>query len=789
MQVAVISGVTGQTGSYLAETLLDKGYFVIGFSRRVSVDTSERIRHLLPNANFQFEEGDICDPHYITSLLTKYRVAEFYNLAAQSHVATSFKQPVITSDINYGGVLNILNCIKELSPTTKFYQASTSELFGSSYDIGSVIKGKSVKKMRDVLGTTIKDGNLTITYTENLNFTIQDFLDERKNKEPVVKEKYQDENTKMVPQSPYAVAKLGAHNLVRLYRESYGIYAAAGILFNHETLSYGTPLIIKDDNNLIDILPIGDIARFKTGVIFNMNRMEYQEGKSVSNIKVWDQSGWTNVKWVSGYPHEGDKNPRIVNSRNSVYTATGSHPCIMEDSKEKNTEDLEVEDKVKLIDYPETVVNKEVSLEEAEILGMLAGDGNLKLNTPRFTNKDQSIKERFVKLWMTFVENGKCNFKSSKSGFTGEEIGQVEAFGLHDYDYDLYTEDISPFGHKNKKVPIQILNSSVDCMEAFLIGYNACDGLKSNPCTYTFKNFKTNSATLAAGLLFLVSKVTGQKYNITLEESNKWGKQQFYYSINLLSDKEDSTSKYHKVKELLDSKVSQRQIHRETEISRSFIRKVFNGYVPSNTHHLEKCNNEIKKIIDIPNYEGWFFDLETESGTFAAGVGQGVVHNSPRRGDKFVTKKITKWIGQFNTWKGKVGNIDGFNDDYICGPRQIDVEHTFPKLRLGNLDASRDWGHAKDYAEGMYTILQQDKPDDFVLCTGETRTIREFLTVAFNHIGIEDWEPFVVIDPEFYRPAEVDYLRGSCKKAQETFGWAPSYSFEGLVKEMVEYDS
>ena len=358
MQVAVISGVTGQTGSYLAEILLDKGYFVIGFSRRVSVDTSERIRHLLTNPNFQFEEGDICDPHYITSLLTKYRVKEFYNLAAQSHVQTSFKQPVITSDINYGGVLNILNCIKELSPTTKFYQASTSELFGSNYDTYS-----------------------SLTYTENhIEST----------------EKYQDENTKMVPQSPYAVAKLGAHHLVRLYRDSYGIYAAAGILFNHE---------------------------------------------------------------------------------------------------------------------------------------------------------------------------------------------------------------------------------------------------------------------------------------------------------------------------------------------------------------------------------------------------------SPRRGDKFVTKKITKWIGQFNNWKKQVGNIDGFNDNYIVGPRQVeDVDHTFPKLRLGNLDAFRDWGHAKDYAEGMHTILQQEKPDDFVLCTGKTRTIREFLTVAFNHIGIDDWRSFVVTDPEFYRPAEVDYLRGSCKKAREAFGWTPSYSFEDLVKEMVEYD-
>ena len=134
MKVAVISGVTGQDGSYLAELLLGKGYFVIGFSRRVSVNTSERIKHLLTNGNFQFEEGDVCDPLYITTLLTKYRVTEFYNLAAQSHVHTSFTQPVVTTEIDYMGPLNILNCIKNCSPETKFYQASTSEMFGDIFE-------------------------------------------------------------------------------------------------------------------------------------------------------------------------------------------------------------------------------------------------------------------------------------------------------------------------------------------------------------------------------------------------------------------------------------------------------------------------------------------------------------------------------------------------------------------------------------------------------------------------------------------------------------------------------
>lgn len=345
MKVAAISGVTGQDGSYLAELLLSKGYFVIGFSRRVSVDTSERIKHLLDDPNFDFQEGDICDPLYITELLTKFRIAEFYNLAAQSHVHTSFSQPVVTTEIDYLGPLNILNCIKSLSPETKFYQASTSEMFGDEYD------GEEGYK-------------------------------------------YQDEDTYMNPQSPYAIAKLAAHHAVRLYRESYGLFTCSGILFNHE---------------------------------------------------------------------------------------------------------------------------------------------------------------------------------------------------------------------------------------------------------------------------------------------------------------------------------------------------------------------------------------------------------SPRRGEKFVTRKITKWIGEFVdfTENRKLGELVPDEDYIITKTNSV----KYPKLRLGNLDAYRDWGHAKDYVRAMWMMMQHDVPDDYVVSTCESHTVREFLEEAFYAISYDgNWEDLVVIDPQFYRPAEVDYLNGVSIKARTTLGWTPEYAFEDLVAEMVEED-
>lgn len=164
-------------------------------------------------------------------------------------------------------------------------------------------------------------------------------------------------------------------------------------------------------------------------------------------------------------------------------------------------------------------------------------------------------------------------------------------------------------------------------------------------------------------------------------------------------------------------------------------------------------------------------------------------HEGPRRGETFVTRKITRWIGDFSDWVNTFPDydyldIDYHSDDYLLLPNCSRLS----KLRLGNLEAFRDWGYAGDYVEAMWLMLQQDKPDDYVVCTGETHTIREFLDVAFNRIGIEDWSNLVVQDPEFYRPAEVDYLRGDSSKTERVLGWKPKHNFEDLVKLMVDSD-
>jgi len=194
---AIIYGVTGQDGSYLSELLLSKEYTVYGITRRTSVDNTLRINHLSNENNFNLVQGDVTDTSSIYRLLNEVQPDEVYNLAAQSHVGTSFEQPLLTWNVTGQGCLNILEVIRQMENRPRFYQASSSEMFGDQYNL---------------------DNN---------------------------REKYQDEKTRFAPQSPYAIAKLAGHSAVSLYRRSYDLYACGGILFNHESERRGERFVTR----------------------------------------------------------------------------------------------------------------------------------------------------------------------------------------------------------------------------------------------------------------------------------------------------------------------------------------------------------------------------------------------------------------------------------------------------------------------------------------------------------------------------------------------------------------
>ncbi len=157
----------------------------------------------------------------------------------------------------------------------------------------------------------------------------------------------------------------------------------------------------------------------------------------------------------------------------------------------------------------------------------------------------------------------------------------------------------------------------------------------------------------------------------------------------------------------------------------------------------------------------WYTVNAREQGLFAC---NGVLfnHESPRRGETFVTHKVTKAAARI-----KLGLQD--------------------TLALGNLNAHRDWGHARDYVEAMYLMLQQPTPDDYVIATGETHSIRELLDVAFYRVGL-NWNKYVTVDPKYYRPTEVEQLQGDASKAKRVLGWEPKVKFQQLIEEMVDAD-
>ncbi|MBX7138600.1 MAG: GDP-mannose 4,6-dehydratase [Oligoflexia bacterium] len=210
-KVALITGITGQDGSYLAEFLLTKGYKVYGMVRRASVEKFERIEHLIDSNQIELIQGDLLDQYSLTAVLQQARPNEVYNLAAQSFVPTSWAQPVLTSEFTAVGVTRLLEAIRFVDPSIRFYQASSSEMFGK------------------------------------------------------VRETPQTEMTPFYPRSPYGVSKVYGHYIVVNYRESYNLFAVSGILFNHESPRRGLEFVTRKVTDGVARIKLGLASDLKLG--------------------------------------------------------------------------------------------------------------------------------------------------------------------------------------------------------------------------------------------------------------------------------------------------------------------------------------------------------------------------------------------------------------------------------------------------------------------------------------------------------------------------------------------
>jgi GDPmannose 4,6-dehydratase len=656
---ALITGITGQDGSYLAELLLEKGYDVHGMVRRASTEKFDRIEHL--RDRLTLHQGDLLDHRSLTDTLRAAEPDEIYNLAAMSFVHVSWIQPVLTAEFTGVGVTRILEAMREVCPEARFYQASSSEMFG---------------KVREVPQT---------------------------------------ESTPFYPRSPYGVAKAYGHFITVNYRESYNLHATSGILFNHECVSPTTPLCVRDNGVLAiklaeDLLPL------------RRRGPSVQQHGPYGLLEIWDGEDWTPITAITATRRRAtDPEHRMlcVQTRGGVITTTAHHRLLDADRDEVLARDVGPGDRLALCDEaPETPCWTAVTTKLAELLGLLAADGYVSQDgrSVRFTNTSAVLRHRVAQLW------SKCflGTTSERTGVSGcdPSVG-VEYVALCGAGSGLgmwLREQL--YGSRSfKQVPPVVLNGDANTHEAFLEGYYAGDGLKRG----NGQSIKTNSPLLALGVAWLYG-LNGQPSTVYVE--HRAGK--MYYQLNIGS----------------------------------------RNLVGMSGAHLRKDPAEVRVIDEVEmGPDEFVIDLETESGCFCAGVGRLIVHNSPRRGLEFVTRKIT--------WHAAA------------------IRHgLLAELRLGNLDAKRDWGYAEDYVEAMYLMLQQERAEDYVIATGETHTVRECVEIAFDEAGLgtDALERYVRLDAQFLRPAEVDHLIGDPTKAKQELGWEPKTSFEELIRLMTRAD-
>jgi GDPmannose 4,6-dehydratase len=653
---ALITGVTGQDGSYLAELLLEKGYDVHGMVRRASTEKFDRIEHI--RDRITLHQGDLLDQRSLVDALRASKPDEIYNLAAMSFVAVSWIQPTLTAEFTGTGVTRMLEAMREVCPDARFYQASSSEMFGKVLEVP------------------------------------------------------QTETTPFYPRSPYGVAKAYGHFITVNYRESYDLHATSGILFNHECFYKTTPLLVREGGVIavktpVDLVPVA------------------RSGASVQNflpkqfLEIWDGESWTQITAITATRRQGDDRDHellSIQARAGAVEVTAHHNMLDSCRRKLAACDVEAGDELALaFEMPRPAGWTVATLEMAEFLGLMAADGYIHRDGAGgcFTNNDPMLRRRAASLWSQLFL-GESKERSVRSGWNDDRlVERVDLNGCRTVTPWLREQLYAPSGLK--QVPPVILNASSELQEAFLDGYYAGDGLKRGGGD----SIKTNSPVLAQGLCWMYH-VAGQPASVYVEQRGE----KTYYQLNLASA----------------------------------VR------VGAQGQHLRKNPAEVRRIEPVYSKDNdWVFDIETESGVFCAGVGRLVISNSPRRGLEFVTRKIT--------WHAAA------------------IKHGLLKeLRLGNLDAERDWGYAKDYVEAMWLMLQRDVAEDYVIATGKANSVRECCEVAFDEAGLGDFEKYVTIDPAFVRPAEVDHLIGDPSKAGRDLGWTPKTSFEELIRLMTRAD-
>jgi len=433
-------------------------------------------------------------------------------------------------------------------------------------------------------------------------------------------------------------------------------------------------------------------------------------------LEVWDGTQFVECSARTAYWHEGDS--MVVHGRGGIVECTPDHVVFMADGAERASQTIEEGERILLSEQPTPTLLTTLTEDEAWLLGILTAEGYASpQGKVRVTCHDDAVLAEAAACWERVSAGTSRKHEGVASAISERKTPAVDLTGNRDYGRLLRAELYDD--QKHKRVPKRILNASPALQQTYLRAYNLGDGLRAGHGTDEFKSFRTTSDPLAAGLVYLARTALGRRVSVYRQPGALGGGDS--YLINLSSG----------------------------------------GSHGNKGTQLRKPQDEVRRV-DRQAHRGWMCDLATETERFAAGVGLVVVHNSPRRGLEFVTRKISHGVARI-----KLGMDTG--------------------LALGNLESQRDWGFAGDYVEAMWLMLQQDEPEDFVIGTGETHSVREFCELAFSHVGL-DYQEFVTLDERFVRPAEVDLLVADPTKANTQLGWKPKVELAELVAMMVDAD-
>jgi GDP-mannose 4,6-dehydratase len=723
-KVALITGITGQDGSYLAEFLLEKGYIVHGIKRRSSLFNTDRIDHLYKdrheNSNFHLHFGDLTDSTNLIRIIQEVQPDEIYNLAAQSHVKVSFETPEYTANADAIGTLRILEAIRilKLEEKTKFYQAC--------HDKETKVFTKD--GLKDY--TEVNESDLVFT----INPTSHEL--ELKPIKKIIKYHYKGD-----------MVKLKNKRIDQL------------VTPNHRVL-------VKLDN---------------------IDELQYVEAKDLKSLLKYQRNSHISLPKTK---FEVKTSKKVLNLNEMFDFST----------KSKN--------------HMRNLINEIDSNDLMYLLGIYIGDGylNSKKKTKVFSDKTQSRDElgRFSENLSEKVDveyiSSYINFAIPEKDKSRAEVLSILDKNKIDYSTTEMTIGFSSYNLKqvfstcgtnvrNKSIPEWVWSMPDESLLRLLDGLIGSDGhLRKNRINYTTISKKlTNDVVRLYVKLGHYSVMRKQKPNENARIDGrvigeKKGLQQSYVltaNYNSITNKiySDNISTEH-----YDDMVWCLEIEDNSNFLVERNGKIaFSGNCTSEMFGLVQEIPQRETTPFYPRspygvaklYAHWITVNYRESyGIFAC---SGILfnHESSVRGETFVTRKITRGVAKIH---------HGLQE----------------KIYLGNLDAERDWAHAKDMVRGMWLMLQQENPEDFVLATGKKISVRKFVEMSFSHIGIQiKWtgegvnekgidsktgKVFVEIDPEYFRPAEVDLLVGDYSKAKKKLGWEPTITVEELCKEMVKSD-